>query len=295
MASWGDEATQDDFLPARSVSGPDENGVKTITEYRRLPGGKKEKIVTRIKTVRVATPVTAEMRRRKKLPKFGEATKTNDGVTLTSNDEIKIERPGRSSDQDTAALVTQLQSAIAKRGNNAGGAASNDFWKKKAENFTGSGISMEGGKPGVYVPRHKRAGASGSSMRENVPTLRVTNLSPNTMEVDVRDLFSRFGRVARCYLATTTIEDPDGKKPPRKICRGFAFVSFDSKKDAANAMKNLDRYPYDNLILRVEWAKPSTKKNAGSGGGLSASNTSGYGKRLPQTAATQQRAPQRRN
>lgn len=279
---------QEDFLPPRHESGPDEHGVKTITEYRRT-GERVEKIVTRVKTITVKSCVTDEVRRRKKLPRFGLALGNDENVTLQSVDEIHIEKPGRASDQDSAALVNALTAAISKRGNNAGGAASNEFWKKKRENFTGSNVSATGSSgPGVYVPAHKRAGYSGASAseRDNTPTLRVTNLSPDTKDLDVRELFNRFGRVTRVYLAKDKITG---------LSRGFAFVSFDSKKDAQTAMENLDRYPYDHLILRVEWAKPSVKKDAGTSGGLSTSFTSGYGKALPQNAAAApQRPPQRR-
>ena len=91
--------------------------------------------------------------------------------------------------------------AMSRRGNNAGGAASNEFWAKKAENFNASGISMSGeGKPGVYVPRHKRGGTSMASERDQQPSLRVTNLSQATMEEDLRELFGAFGRVTRVYI-----------------------------------------------------------------------------------------------
>lgn len=105
-----------------------------------------------------------------------------------------------------------------------------------------------------------------------------------------------------------------------ELSRGFAFVSFDTKcvpfecscaaaagvstppdalhstpavcrADAENARKNLHRYPYDHLILHVEWAKPSVKKDPGATSGLSAGFTSGYGKALPQS---QRQAPVRR-
>lgn len=56
--------------------------------------------------------------------------------------------------------------------------------------------------------------------RDNTPTLRVTNLSPDTKDLDVRELFNRFGRVTRVYLAKDKITG---------LSRGFAFVSFDSK------------------------------------------------------------------
>lgn len=282
MASWGDEVVQDDFLPPRTEQGPDAQGIKTITEYRRKDG-RIEKVVTRVKTVTVKSVINDQVRRRKKLARFGLALGNDENVTLQSVDEVHIEKPGRASDQDSAALVNALTAAISKRGNNAGGAASNDFWKKKRENFTGSNISATGtAAPGVFVPPHKRAGHSGSSSmndRDSTPTLRVTNLSPDTKDLDVRELFNRFGRVTRVYLAKDKITG---------LSRGFAFVSFDSKKDAQTAMENLDRYPYDHLILRVEWAKPSVKKDPGASGGLSSSFTSGYGKALPQTAAARQ-------
>lgn len=37
--------------------------------------------------------------------------------------------------------------------------------------------------------------------------------------------------------------------------QGFAFVSYSRREDAAEAIKNLDGYGYDHLILKVEWAK----------------------------------------
>ena len=67
-----------------------------------------------------------------------------------------------------------------------------------------------------------------------------------------------------------------------------------SRKDGEEARKNLDRYPYDHLILRVEWAKPSVKKNPGAQSGLSAGFTSGYGKALPQSGAPSKATPNRR-
>lgn len=37
--------------------------------------------------------------------------------------------------------------------------------------------------------------------------------------------------------------------------QGFAFVSYSHREDAAQAIKNLDGFGYDHLILKVEWAK----------------------------------------
>lgn len=38
-------------------------------------------------------------------------------------------------------------------------------------------------------------------------------------------------------------------------CKGYAFVTFLDREDAAKAIKKLDRYPYGSLILKVEWSQ----------------------------------------
>jgi translation initiation factor 3 subunit G len=61
--------------------------------------------------------------------------------------------------------------------------------------------------------------------------------------------------------------------------RGFAFVSFVSKDDAALAMQELQGFGYDHLILKLEWARPNTPKDPASAG---TEFRSGYGKALAQ-------------
>lgn len=39
--------------------------------------------------------------------------------------------------------------------------------------------------------------------------------------------------------------------------KGFAFINFVHREDAARAIANVNGFGYDNLILSVEWAKPS--------------------------------------
>ena len=41
---------------------------------------------------------------------------------------------------------------------------------------------------------------------------------------------------------------------------GFAYVSFVHRDEAARAMAAIDGYGYDNLILHVEWARPTPEK-----------------------------------
>jgi translation initiation factor 3 subunit G len=83
--------------------------------------------------------------------------------------------------------------------------------------------------------------------RNEGPSVRVTNLSENASENDLRELCRPFGHVTRVYLA---------KDQVTRKSRGFAFVTFEHKEDGQRAIDRLHRHPYDNLLLAVEWAKP---------------------------------------
>ena len=39
------------------------------------------------------------------------------------------------------------------------------------------------------------------------------------------------------------------------VLKGFAFVNYHHKEDAARAIQALNGYGYDHLILSVEWAR----------------------------------------
>ncbi|GMH57034.1 hypothetical protein TL16_g02273, partial [Triparma laevis f. inornata] len=78
-------------------------------------------------------------------------------------------------------------------------------------------------------------------------TIRCTNISEETTEKDLQELFKDFGRISRVYLA---------KDRETMQSRGFAFISFVHHADAQNAMDALQGYGYDHLILKLEWARP---------------------------------------
>ncbi|KAI9748395.1 MAG: translation initiation factor eIF3 subunit g [Candelina submexicana] len=109
-----------------------------------------------------------------------------------------------------------------------------------------------------YVPPHLRnkgAGAGtgdrmgGKYERDDLATLRVTNVSELAEEQDLRDMFERFGRVTRVFLA---------KDRDTGMAKGFAFISFQERTDAAKACEKMDGYGFKHLILRVEFAKKTT-------------------------------------
>lgn len=154
----------------------------------------------------------------------------------------------------------------------AGGGAGGDGGSDggKAEGGLGQGGSS-------YVPPHMRKGGAASAgermggkyERDDLATLRVTNVSEFAEEQDLREIFERFGRVTRVFLA---------KDRETGRAKGFAFISFQERTDAAKACEKIDgceylfsgshvpcnvmlmRLPdgYGHLILRVEFAKRAT-------------------------------------
>ena len=92
---------------------------------------------------------------------------------------------------------------------------------------------------GGYVPPHLRKGGAatagermgGRFERDDLATLRVTNVSEFAEENDLREIFERFGRVTRVFLA---------KDRETGRAKGFAFISFADRNDAAKACEKID-------------------------------------------------------
>lgn len=83
--------------------------------------------------------------------------------------------------------------------------------------------------------------------RRDENSVRVTNLSEDVTEDDLRELFGAFGQLQRVFIAR---DRETGES------RGFAFVNYGRHEDAARAIAKLDGFGYDNLILSVSWAAP---------------------------------------
>ncbi|KAI4339177.1 hypothetical protein MLD38_024144 [Melastoma candidum] len=275
---WGeleeDEAEDLDFLlPPPRVIGPDENGIKKVIEYKFNDEGNKVKIttVTRVRKLAKAR-LSKKAVERRSWPKFGDAVHEDVGsrLTMVSTEEIVLERPrahGSKPEESTAAgdplaqvgkkgAVLMVCRTCGKKG---------DHWTSKcpykdlapqSEAFVDkpSGPEPTASKSNAYVPPSMRGGAverAGTEMRRrnDENSVRVTNLSEDTREPDLLELFRTFGPVSRVYVA---VDQRTG------LSRGFGFVNFVNKEDAERAISKLNGYGYDNLILRVEWATPRT-------------------------------------
>jgi len=107
------------------------------------------------------------------------------------------------------------------------------------------------GAPGRYVPPSLRGAGKGDGKgdRDQEATLRVFNLSEDAKDGDLQELFGQFGRTQRVFLA---------KHPDTGQSKGFAFITYYNREDGERAIRKLNGHGYDNLIMKVEWAKPRT-------------------------------------
>ncbi len=74
--------------------------------------------------------------------------------------------------------------------------------------------------------------------------LFVGDLSYNTSEASLHELFSQFGTLAEAVIVT----DRNTNRS-----RGFGFVTFENRKDGVKAVEQLDGYELDgrNIVVNV--------------------------------------------
>ncbi len=88
--------------------------------------------------------------------------------------------------------------------------------------------------------------------------LYVGNLSFNTTNQDLNDLFGAIGTVE----STNIIEDRETGRS-----RGFGFVEMASQAEGENAIAQLNGKEVDGRELKVNEAKPQENRSGGGGGG----------------------------
>uniref|UniRef100_A0A8C6CCB6 Eukaryotic translation initiation factor 3 subunit G n=1 Tax=Monodon monoceros TaxID=40151 RepID=A0A8C6CCB6_MONMO len=233
----GDTSPEPELLPGAPLPSPKEviNGnIKTLTEYKIDEDGKKFKIV---RTFRIETRKASKaVARRKNWKKFGNSEFDPPGpnvATTTVSDDVSMTFITSKEDlncQEEEDPMNKLkgQKIVSCR------ICKGDHWttrcpykdtlgpmqKELAEQLglsTGEKEKLPGelepvqatqNKTGKYVPPSLRDGASrrGESMQPNRraddnATIRVTNLSEDTRETDLQELFRPFGSISRIYLA----------------------------------------------------------------------------------------------
>ena len=87
--------------------------------------------------------------------------------------------------------------------------------------------------------------------------LYVGNLSYNTTEENIRELFSQAGVVSSVALI---------KDRPTGQSKGFAFVEMDSQANAQKAITMFKDYTMNDRPLSVSFARPREERSGGGGG-----------------------------
>eukprot|EP00878_Enallax_costatus_P002716 GHUV01002905.1.p1 GENE.GHUV01002905.1~~GHUV01002905.1.p1 ORF type:complete len:291 (+),score=85.07 GHUV01002905.1:368-1240(+) len=282
---WGDTLDDEEALPPTTVKGPDSHGIKITTEYYKNDKGEALKKVTKVKVVNVEKKVYKISQERRQWKRFGEAAKETaaDSVTAQHTEDIPFERirPAKATAQEKK--ITDVSAALQSADKNAIVGSLKDVLAKKRmqrellrargllaeaekppEEDAPAGAKPPGGlpaapKPGSYVPPSVRNRGPGAAMdtgdsgrrQRDENSVRVTNLSEDVTEADLQALFRPFGPISRVFLA---VDKTTGEN------RGFAFVNYHHREDAERAIRTLDGYGYDNLILHVEWAAPRAER-----------------------------------
>lgn len=95
--------------------------------------------------------------------------------------------------------------------------------------------------------------------------LYIGNLSYNTTEMDLRDVFGQMGTVAEAKV----VMDRDSGRP-----RGFAFVEMSSDQEAQEAIAQLDGRELGGRAIKVNEAQ---ERGGGGGYGGGGGHGGGYG------------------
>ncbi len=100
--------------------------------------------------------------------------------------------------------------------------------------------------------------------------LYVGNLSYDTTEDDLRNLFAQAGTVTSVAL----IKDRDSGRS-----KGFAFVEMSNQSEAEKAIQMFNGYTLADRPLKVNAARPREERGFGGGGGGYGDRGGGYNNR----------------
>ncbi|KAH6818437.1 hypothetical protein C2S51_002040 [Perilla frutescens var. frutescens] len=227
----------------------DENVIKQVIEYRLNEDGDRVKITT---TTTIGKLADARLRRaaeRRSRTKFADPVHddVSTQLTMVSAEEIFI---GRLPAPGTNAEKTKVAgNPLAETGK--GGAAllicgscgDVAHWAERCPNKDRTQRSEGENVPSPADMRRRH--------KEN--SIRVMNLSEDTREPDLLELFRPFGQDSHFIRVYVPVDEKTGAS------RGVGFVSFVNREDGERAIDKLNGSTYDNLILRVEWAAPTPK------------------------------------
>ncbi|XP_033323630.1 eukaryotic translation initiation factor 3 subunit g1 [Megalopta genalis] len=278
-SSWADEV-EEEVAALPSPSEIYENGFKVLTEYKYNQDNKKVKVVRTYKIEKRIVSKTIAVR--KNWAKFGDSVDDRPGpnpATTVGGEDVFMqfisskEEENKVEEDNLDKLKNMGDKGVVKCRN-----CNGDHWTSKCPYkdtvLAGGKVPddkkplINAGAPGAvaelkpqgskYVPPSMRDGGNkrGDAMqmqrRDDITTIRISNLSESTTDADLEELVKPFGTVLKFYLP---------KDKQTNLCKGFAYVHFKYRVEAAKAIATLNGYGYDHLILNVDWSKPQTQNN----------------------------------
>lgn len=257
-SSWADEVE----LDSGSLPPPTEiieNGNKIVTEYKYNKDDKKVKVVRTYKITRLVVPKS--IAKRKNWAKFGDSANDTPGpnasTTMVSEDIYMQFISNKEEEQKSDNALDSLKNIAKCR------LCDGEHWSVKCPYREMESVNQKPvtavqetapttTKGGKYVPPSMRdsqkPGMAGNQRgRDDTTAIRISNLSEAMTEADLEELVKRIGAHSKMFLA---------RDKNTGLCKGFAYVHFKSRRDAATAIEVLNGHGYDHLILNVEWSKP---------------------------------------
>lgn len=287
-SSWADEVELDSGGLPRPTE-VHENGLKIMTEYKYNNDDKKVKVVRTYKITKQIVPKSVA--KRKVWAKFGDSEHDKPGpnpqTTMVTEDVHMQFVTNKEEEKASENLLDPLKSMAKCR------ICNGEHW---SVNCPFKGTSMDpsklmetkpattpsqdssGPKTGKYVPPFMKDNAKGGVLggmrgRDDTSAIRISNLSESMVEADLEELVKKIGPHSKMYLARDKVgffvggdrvvglifDGCEFVLQNTGLCKGFAYVHFKSRKDAATAIELLNGHGYDHLILSVEWSKPQTQ------------------------------------
>lgn len=297
MADWADD-TEGDTLPTVTAVLPEpdkavppsetiEKGdqlIKISYKWKVNESTNKRELIKVTRTFQMEHIKTSKkVAARKKWEKFGlsktdpagpqdSTTMFAEEVTMRFIHADQTEEDAEEEDEQMTRIKRQFEYFAFFQGFNGG-----DGDKSSTMRPLGASMPVEGNTTlrelsAKYVPPNRGRSGPGSRIgyTDEVPAIRVSNITSAATQEDLQQLFEKFGRISRIHL---------GRDRRTNESRGFAFINYQNRDDAQTAINKMNGYGYDHLILSVEWSENRKKENETTTDGKPAGFTSKFGSR----------------
>ncbi|SBS81198.1 eukaryotic translation initiation factor 3 subunit G, putative (EIF3G) [Plasmodium ovale curtisi] len=236
---WEDIDADDDIENNKKLSyfTNYENGVKVVTKYTENLKKQTVKVTKKIKEVVIKKRLNKEINNRLNLKNFNIDTCSS--VIVEPTDVVNIEAPKNNlldflKDSEYDYLFAEQTDKTAKDLKN----RFKMFKDEETEEIKPEDPSkIAARKDMLYYRSHVSFTFLYRDTQNKECTIRVTNLSEDV-------------NISRMFLA---------KHKETHNSKGFAFITYSKREEAKRAIEKLNRHGFENLLLSVEWAKPSNR------------------------------------